>query len=249
MRGQGKQARTRRLLAGAAVAGFAVLATAVPAGAIHSTPPPTETSGGQGLDIQGLLDLTSTDVSCPPSPQEAAAVDLDLGTVAQVDALYAKCDGTSSEAGAARADVLLSLVPGVAPALSLGLLESRCVDGVGSGSVVRLGADGILGTGDDVVVTANNTSLTVGTLLTVVLNENTTNAQGETVQNAAHITVLGAPGQSATEEIIIGQARCKAAPEPVIPEAPVALLLPLSAVALFGGAFLVLRRRNNQAVA
>ena len=234
--------RTRRVLLGVTAAGFTLLATASPAAAIHQTPPPTETSGGQGLDIQGLLDLTSPDVSCPPSPQDAAAVDLNLGTIADVDGLYANCNGTSSNAGAAKADILLSSLPLVPPALSLGVLEAHCVNGVGTGSVVRIGP--LPGSIDDVVITGNNTTIDLSPLLTVVLNENTTNAVGETVQNAAHITVLGQPGQSATEEIIIGQARCKAAPNPVIPEAPLALLLPMSAVAVIGGAYLVMRRRN-----
>ena len=75
-------------------------------------------------------------------------------------------------------------------------------------------------------IATQNFHLTVGTA-TVIVNETTTNASGELVRNAVHVTALG-------EDVIVAQARCRA-PQAIVSESHLALLLPLSAAALLGG--------------
>ena len=84
-------------------------------------------------------------------------------------------------------------------------------------------------------IATQNFHLTVGTA-TVIVNETTTNASGELVRNAVHVAALG-------EDVIIAQARCRA-PQAIVSESHLALLLPLSAAALLGGAILFVRRRG-----
>lgn len=230
--GVGRGRLTRRTVFAAISTGYMVFGlSGSPAGAQIPTPPPGETSGGFGLAAGGAIDVAPTaSVSCPPANQTASALSAAVGTLATAQALSAACNGTTASSGAASGTVL---------GLQFGAIESRCANGVGSSSVVRLGPNGGTFTGP--------ITITVSPLATVKLNETTSNGSGETVQNAVHATVLDDPALlgDQSEEIIIGQSRCANGPTPVVPEAPMALLLPLSAVALFGGGFLVLRHRRT----
>jgi hypothetical protein len=57
--------------------------------------------------------------------------------------------------------------------------------------------------------------------------------------------VVQAGGQATPGTSVHVFALCAAGPQPVVSESRIALLLPLSAAALFGGVFLVVRRRND----
>jgi len=59
--------------------------------------------------------------------------------------------------------------------------------------------------------------------------------------------VVQAGGQSTPGTNVHVFALCGAGPQPVVSESRIALLLPLSAAVLFGGVFLVVRRRDHNA--
>ena len=225
----------------ALLAPVGLVALAVPASAQIPEPGANETSGAFGAAAEGLVNLVTPAVSCDEGESDSqSALSASVPNVVSANVLQAECNGNSSFASVANATI--GSGPG---ALRLGLIESRCEDGVGSSSVVNLGSTD--SPNDDQLIT-EPTTLTVNGLITVRLNETTTNAQGETVQNAVHIIV----GDQAdpTEEVILAQARCQpGVPPPVIPEVPVAVIVPLSALGLFGAAYLVLRRRSGQATA
>jgi len=94
-----------------------------------------------------------------------------------------------------------------------------------------------------------NTTVAFSTLAAsgyVVLNEQTYNAATNTLTvNAVHLYVTG--GTLGTGDIVISHVECGAVPggaAPIIPEAPLALLLPLTALAVFGGAIFLSTRRG-----
>lgn len=79
----------------------------------------------------------------------------------------------------------------------------------------------------------------------VILNEQFYDAGTNTLTvNAIHIYLNGVTG---TGDIIIASSKCDAlpgGPAPVIPDSPLAILLPLTAIAAVGGALLLMARRN-----
>lgn len=81
----------------------------------------------------------------------------------------------------------------------------------------------------------------------VVLNEQIYNATTNTLEvNAIHIYLTG--GSLGTGDIIIAHVECDAlpaGPAPVIPESPLAILLPLSALLVGGGILLLVMRRQQ----
>ncbi len=81
----------------------------------------------------------------------------------------------------------------------------------------------------------------------VTLNEQTYDASTNTLTvNAIHIRLTG--GSLGTGDIIISHVECDATPAgpaPIIPESPLAILLPLSALVVVGGLLLVVLRRNT----
>ncbi len=227
---------TGTALAGLLTAAFLV-ALATPAAAQIPEPKQGETSGAFGLAAGGVAVANSPAVSCGEGEQESqSSASASVPNIVSANALEANCDGRTSSASVANATV------GSGPtAVRLGLIESQCREGVGSSSVVNLGSPN--DPTDDQVLTGPSQITLPG--LTVFLNETTSN-QGATVQNAVRI-VVGDPNNP-TEEVILAQARCTP-PGVVIPEVPLAVILPLSAVALFGAAYLVQRRRSAGAVA
>jgi hypothetical protein len=81
---------------------------------------------------------------------------------------------------------------------------------------------------------------------TLTLNEQTYDSGSNTLTvNAIHIHLTG--GSFGSGDIIIAQSQCDAlpgGPAPVIPESPLAVLLPLTALAVVGGTFLLTIRRR-----
>ena len=110
---------------------------------------------------------------------------------------------------------------------------------IASGRVTLLGLPGITLK----AAAAPNTTVSVPGIATIVLNQQTTDANGVLTVDALHITLLGGTGAN----IIIGQAQCGGAPAtntnptPMI-SAPVAA--GAGATAMVGGV-VMLRRRNR----
>jgi hypothetical protein len=80
----------------------------------------------------------------------------------------------------------------------------------------------------------------------VILNEQIYNSGTNTLTvNAIHVHL--ASGSLGTGDIIISHVECDAlpaGPAPVIPESPLAILLPLTALAVVGGMFVLTIRRR-----
>jgi hypothetical protein len=131
--------------------------------------------------------------------------------------LNARCSGTTSQASVVQANVV---------GVKITAVSSTCTDGATSSSLATVNGQ---------TIATQNSHLTVGAAKLIV-NETTTNSSGELVRNAVHVTANG-------EDVIIAQSRCRA-PQAIVSESHLALLLPLSAAALFGGAILFVRRRN-----
>jgi hypothetical protein len=131
--------------------------------------------------------------------------------------LNARCSGTTSQASVVQANVV---------GVKITAVSSTCTDGATSSSLATVNGQ---------TIATQNSHLTLGSV-TVIVNETTTNSSGELVRNAVHVTSLG-------EDVIVAQARCRA-PQAIVSESHLALLLPLSAGALFGGAILFVRRRG-----
>ncbi len=95
-----------------------------------------------------------------------------------------------------------------------------------------------------------NTVIILAGIGTVTLNEQIYDSTTNTLTvNAIHIRLTG--GTLGTGDIIIAQSQCDsspAGPPPVIPESPLAILLPLMMVAIVGGAVFISRRRNQVSV-
>jgi hypothetical protein len=200
------------LLAAATAFGF-LLMSAVPAAAQT----PGETSGATGIVATGPL------VTIPPTPNASCGTpqNLSLATVGAgsvtASVLNVRCSGTTSQASVVQASVV---------GMKITAVSSTCTDGATSSSLATINGQ---------TIATQNFHLTVGTAV-VIVNETTTNAGGELVRNAVHVTALG-------EDVIIAQSRCRA-PQAIVSESHLALLLPLSAAALFGGAILFVRRRG-----
>jgi hypothetical protein len=178
---------------------------------------PGESSGATGIVATGPL------VTLPPTPNASCGTPQNLSLAAggsgsvTASVLNARCSGTTSQASAVQANVV---------GMRITAVSSTCTDGATSSSVATVNGQ---------TIAAQNFHLTVGPAA-VIVNETTTNSSGELVRNAVHVTALG-------EDVIIAQARCRA-PQAIVSESHVALLLPLSAAALFGGAIVFVRRRG-----
>jgi hypothetical protein len=179
---------------------------------------PGETSGATGIVATGPL------VTIPPTPNASCGTPQNLSLAAAgsgsvtASVLNARCSGTTSQASVVQANVV---------GMKITAVSSTCTDGATSSSLATINGQ---------TIATQNFHLTVGTA-TVTVNETTTNSSGELVRNAVHVTASG-------EDVIIAQARCRA-PQAIVSESHLALLLPLSAAALFGGAILFVRRRGS----
>ena len=178
---------------------------------------PGETSGATGIVATGpLVTIPATPNAFCGSPQNLSLATVGSGSVT-ASVLNARCSGTTSQASVVQANVL---------GASITAVSSTCTDGATSSSLATVNGR---------TITAPNFRLSLGTA-TVIVNETTTSASGELVRNAVHVTALG-------EDVIVAQARCRA-PQAIVSESHLALLLPLSAAALLGGAILFVRRRG-----
>lgn len=210
---------------------------------IHVTSGPTPftgflTSNGSNSPLGGSLASVCVGVAC-------ATLSTGLMTV--------HTDGTVGAGGSVHSTASVATVSALAGLVTGTLIESQCaVDSngntSGSSALTNVQVNGITVDSNPgpntVLVLLNAGSVAIGT---VTLNEQTYDAGTNTLTvNAIHIhltsTALGLTG-----DIIISHVECDATPAgtpPVIPESPLAILLPLTALAVVGGLFILTIRRR-----
>jgi hypothetical protein len=221
----------------AASAGLALSATPAFAQTVSS-------ASATGIVATGIVPIARTPAAdCPGNGGPLSRVGVDLtgqGVPVAVGVLNAQCaieDGTNT-ASASAADVNINN-----GALHVSALSSSCSNGVngptGDASLVDINGNPIAAPPNTVLPAANP-------LLTIFLNEQKTDAAGNFTVNAIRVSL--APGTQAAEEVIIGQSRC-APGTPVIPESRLAIMLPFTALAVFGLGAVLMRRRAARAAA
>ena len=227
---------------------------AAPAGAVG------ENGSAFALKANGLVDVPPTPhAQCPgnPSPQDAVDVNLHPTLPVHATALEAECTSGNTPGGAVTAASRVAAVslgggnlpiplPHPLPVPNQGLLieavESSC----------QTSATGA--TTHSSILTINGETLPneetrtfefppgSGQLATLHINE-VKSQGGFLVVNALRLVLL--PNTALAQEVILAQSKCRQGG--VIPEVPLAVLLPLSALAVFGAAYFVWRRRPGLA--
>jgi len=163
--------------------------------------------------------------------------------------------GTVGPTGAVHSTATVASVNALSGTLTADHVSAQCaVDSNGNTSGSSTLTNAVLaGVGALAVNPGPNTVVAFSTLAasgTVTLNEQTYDPATNTLTvNAIHIRVTGGTllGSATSIDIIIAHVECDATPggaHPVIPEAPIALLLPLTALAVFGGAIFLSTRRG-----
>jgi hypothetical protein len=220
--------RRWKTTAAAVTAGFLFFAPATAMAA-------PETAGAFALKATGPIPIPETpaNVSCTKDTRReirSTAIPIHIPNVGSVDILNARCTRNSSHADVASGDLFNHQ-------LKFRLISADCTrSGATSKFVGEINGQTI---GD-----SDFHDITIPNLIRVRINETTgPNRDGETVQTAVHITLL--PQNDQQEDIYLAQARCKVGNRPVIPEAQWAVLLPLTAVSIFGVAFFLMRRRQE----
>jgi hypothetical protein len=256
--------RSRRPLLAAATAIFAVLMLAAPVMAaldsvsgnaygeyvnvtllrINTTSGPLPTTGNLLSDGSNSPLNNSALSACAPSPG---------CTTLSTGALTVHTDGTIGAAGSVHSTASVLAVSALAGLVTGDVVASQCaVDSggatSGSSTLTNVQVNGIVVASNPgpntVLVLLDAGALVIGS---VTLNEQTYNAITNTLTvNAIHIHL--ASGSLGTGDIIISHVECDAlpaGPAPVIPESPLAILLPLSALVVGGGILLVVLRRQQ----
>jgi hypothetical protein len=245
--------RTKARLAAGTVALGGLLCTAMPAHAALTSPQANAFVVSADA-IGNLVAVPPTPTSTYPSGGTNTVVGLSVGPLATNATLTAKTTGDmSTGASSASATVEnLSVNLGGLATVSLTAINSTCTAtappaaATGSGTIasgkVTLAGLGLL----PITLKANaapNTTVAVPGIASIVLNEQSTDANGVLTVNAVHIKLLG----GAAANVIIGHAQCGGAPAtntnptPMI-SAPVAA--GAGATAVVGGV-VMLRRRNR----
>jgi hypothetical protein len=240
--------RTKARLAAGTVALGGLLCTAIPAHAALTTP--------QANAFVVSADAIGTLVAVPPTPTSTYApggttttLGLNVGPIATNATLTAKTTGDPSTGDATASATVenLGVNLGVATVALTGI-NSTCSatpDGA-TGSGLIAGGSVKLPILPAITLAANaapNTTVSVPGIATIVLNQQSTDANGVLTVNAVHITLLGGAGAN----VIIGHASCGGAPAvntnptPMI-SAPIAA--GAGATAMVGGV-VVMRRRNR----
>jgi len=223
---------------------------------------------GESVDVTTLALVEITSGPLPEAGPIASSGGTDSGSLASVCVPIATCSvlstsllevhangttgvggsvsSTASVTNATALDNLLDANPGV--------IASQCAvdsNGATSGSttLTTVSLNGVLLASNPgpntslVLLDANNVAAGH-----VILNEQIYDSGTNTLTvNAIHIKLDVANGSLGTGDIIISHVECDsspAGPAPVIPESPLAILLPLTALAVVGGTLvLTLRRR------
>jgi len=255
---------SRKPILAAATAVFAVLMMAAPALADLTT-----ISGyayGESVDVTtaGLVHVTSGPLpTVGPFNQttnfnasnSAASVCVPAITCTTLSTgiLNVHTEGTVGAAGSVTSTASVATVSALAGLVTGTLVASECrINSAGAASgfstLTNVQVNGITVASNPgpntQLVLLDAGSLAVGT---VTLNEQLYDSATNTLQvNAIHIHL--ASGSLGTGDIIISHVECDALPSgpaPVIPESPLAVLLPLSALAVGGSMVLLVLRRSN----
>jgi hypothetical protein len=244
--------RTKARLAAGTLALGGLMCTALPAHAALTAPQANAFVVSAGA-IGNLVAVPPTPNSSYPGPPTGTqtVVGLSVGPIATDATLTATTSGdpsTGDASASATVEQLGVTLPGATVALTG--INSTCTatpaGATGSGIIasgkVTLAGIGLL----PITLKANaapNTGVTIPGIASVVLNQQSTDANGVLTVNAVHITLLGGAGA----DVIIGHAQCGGAPAvntnptPMI-SAPVAA--GAGATAVVGGV-VMLRRRNR----
>jgi hypothetical protein len=218
------------------------------AGAIHVTSGPLPTAGP--LPASGGNFTNSAASAC------AGTINIPScnGNVLTAGVLNVHTEGTTGPTGAVGSTASVATVNALAGLVTGTLIASQCAvnsSGATSGSstLTNVQVNGV------VVATtpAPNTTLLLldgGSVAAghVILNEQIYNSGTNTLTvNAIHIKLDVGGGTLGTGDIIISHVECDATPAgpaPVIPESPLAILLPITALMVVAGTFLLTIRRR-----
>jgi hypothetical protein len=215
-------------------------------GAVHVTSDPQPTAGPIG-PASGSAGPTSVVSICVP---------LITCSVLKSDTLTVATSGTTGPSGTVSSTASVENVTALDNILDAnpGIIASQCrVDsnGATSGSttLTTVYLNGVLLASNPgpntslVLLDANNVAAGH-----VILNEQTYDAGTNTLTvNAIHIKLDVANNSIGSGDIIISHVECDATPAgpaPVIPESPLAIMLPLTALAVVGGMFVLTIRRR-----
>jgi hypothetical protein len=255
--------KTRRLLFAGATAVFAALVFAVPVLADLTTV--SGSAYGESVDVTtlGLVHITSgptpftgfltSNGSNSPLGGSLASVCVPAAcTTLSTGLLTVHTDGTIGPSGSVHSTASVLNVSALAGLVTGDEVASQCaVDSAGatsgSSTLTNVQVNGILVASNPgpntVLVLVDAGTLVIGS---VILNEQIYNSGTNTLTvNAIHVHL--ASGSLGTGDIIISHVECDAlpaGPAPVIPESPLAILLPLTALAVVGGMFVLTIRRR-----
>ncbi len=239
--------RSRRwLAAGAAVLG-GLLCAATPAQAAL-TSPQADAYVVRANAFNGFLAVAPTPHSTYPPGSTQTVLGLNVGPFATSSTLTATTAGdpTTGDASASATVEQLGITLGPTLAASLTGVNATCnatPTGATGNGIITAGSVTALGL-PALTLTANaapNTVVGIPNVVTVTLNEQSTDANGVLTVNAVHIRVLSGNGAN----VIVGHAQCGGAP-PVqaTPMISPAVGTGAAAMAVFGGV-VYLRRRNR----
>jgi hypothetical protein len=256
--------KSRRLLFAGVTAVFAALVFVAPVLATLDS-----VSGhayGESVDVTtlGLVHITSGPLPSTGeltangsnSPLDNSALSVCVPaitcTTLSTEALTVHTDGTTGATGSVHSTASVVNVNALAGLVTGAVIASQCaVDSAGntsgSSTLTTVQVNGVTVASNPgpntVLVLLDAGSLVIGS---VTLNEQIYDSGTNTLTvNAIHIHL--ASGSLGTGDIIIAQSQCDALPAgtpPVIPESPLAILLPLTALAVVGGLFVLTIRRR-----
>jgi hypothetical protein len=167
-------------------------------------------------------------------------------------ALTVHTEGSTGATGTVKSTASVANVDALTGILTATLISSECdIDSNGAATgFTTLTSASLDHTQNLAVNPGPNTQIALTGLVTgtLTLNEQTYDSGTNTLTvNAIHIHLTA--GSFGSGDIIIAQSQCDASPAgpaPVIPESPLAVLLPLTALAVVGGMFvLTIRRRAD----
>lgn len=241
------RARTRAcVLTGSALA-VGILSAAAPAYAALPAPE-ADAYVVSSEALAGAVAVAPTPRSTYPSGGTETLVGLDLGAFTTTSVLTAETDGNPADgtSSASAAVDKLALDLGVAQA-SLTGIESTCEatpTGAEGSGLIAGGSITVLGIPTNLQANAPaNTKVSIPGVGSIVLNEQTTNADGVLSVNAVHITLLPALNGA---NLVIGHAECGGAePAEAVPMIDPTVAGATGGVAVAGVlATVYLRRRN-----
>jgi hypothetical protein len=214
----------------------AVLTVALAASSGTALAAPSLDGRAFGLNVLSPIVVPPTPVvTLPPTggnqTSSLATVSASVGSLGTLtaSALNVQTQGSQSPPSVASSATVASLTIGSGPLAPVAAtaIHSECLaNESGTTASTTIASLKVLGVNVNTSV-APNTTVAVGSLATLILNEQITDpGTGTVTVNAIHVKVAGG-----LAEAIVAQSRCgpKLVPPPVVPEVPLLPLLPLSA--------------------